>query len=744
MLASRKDIKQPLSPLRIKKRLSRFLGKGLTTSSATSPNSNAEIFHDENSVVTLTTLPTLPLSAAISSSRDSSVKLSRIANKDDNDIISKICICLQDVCVCTPLEPEQPPQPVKLEPRVCKDHTCVCFNQICKCATPLCVCCTIDENAQKVHVKPYSYRPFVSLRTLDEETGAKGTLAQETDAKNAEPLSSLFVPFKDRALDTASLKDSKTYKEPSNLNKKPKELSPKPHEASSIQFSKAIRDFKDAIKRGLEKSYKYKLKIQFKIHSLRRTKTSSLSWFKRRRDYLQGSPSPEASMPLCYRRYDIAPAPVNLSELEKRNYYHEQYLSHQKASDYNGASYLKAVIMRAKMKSSASQIRKIHAKSSTPNFSSNRKSLPRKNLPFVVGHYYAFKSSPVRPARLISPLVTCEETVDEKLARLLAEFARHRSFAAIKAYKFELRIRNRGKGKPFTTQGEHPAVRLPLIPSVTGSQKETKLSKKGESKNKNCDDAINMIEEYAQEMGMLLTTPELKVRMDADNVVSPLRNLNKLKDPTLNSIEIPRMEPGHYSFVRIRSTSKSGETRSAMIVRKDNVGDRKFSSIFRDCIERIDKVPETQSTMSVDSNRGKNETQKDTGKQISSILSAIESMQRATSNDVKERSMKSKACGLQPGSGSLESAAISRSRKVLKKVHRVQERDSKHDNKVQEASCEISTNHRVASRKVVSFKDSSPVTKKVLKESSVLNKSSSTLQHLGTKSLGSVSDIAKR
>ena len=739
MLVSRKDIKQPLSPLRIKKRLSRFLGKGLTASSAASPNSNAEIFHEENSVVTLTTLPTLPLSVAISSSRDSVASSVNLPSKnDDNDIISKICICLQDVCVCTPLEPEQPPQPVKLEPLVCKDHTCVCFNQICKCATPLCVCCTIDENAQKVHDKPYSYRPFVSLGTLNEETDAKGIIAEETDAKNVEPLSSLFVPFEDRALDTASLKDSKTYEDPSSLNKK---FEYKPHEASSIHFSKAFKDFKDAIKRGLEKSYKYKLKVQFKIHSLRRTKTSSLSWFKRRRDHLQGSPSSEASMPLCCRRYDIAPAPVNLSELEKRNYYHEQYLSRQKASDYNGASYLKVVIMRAKMKSSASQIRKIHAKSSTPKFSSHGKSLHRKNLPFVVGHYYTFKNSPVRPASLISPLVPREETVDEKLARLLAEFARHRSFAAIKAYKFELRIRNRRKDKPSTTQEEHPAVRLPLISSSI--QHKTKPSKKGESKNQNCQDAINMIEEYAQEMGMLLTTPELKVRMNADSKdknVSPLRNLNKLKDPTLNGIDIPRMEPGHYSFVRIRSTSKSGETRSAMIVRKDNVGDRKFSSVFRDCIERIDKVPETQSTMSVDSNRGKNETQKETGKQINSILSAIESMHRATPN---ENSMKSKGCGLQPGSGSLEMAANSRSKKVLKKVHRVEERAFEHDDKVQEASCEISTKHRAENRKVVSFKDCSPVTKKVLKESSVLNKSSSTLQHLGTKSLGSISDIAK-
>lgn len=774
MLDSREHIKQPLGPLRIKQRLSRFLGKGLTTSSAASPNSTAEIFYDENSAVTLTTLPTLPLSAAISSSKDSaasSVKFSRLAN-NDNDIISKICICFQDVCVCTPSEPEQPPQPVKLKPRVCKDHTCVCFNQICKCATPLCVCCTIDEkSAQKIHHKPNSYRPFVSLVTTNDTTDAKVTSVGATDAKNVEHLSSLFVP-----LDAASPKDSDSFEKPLKKLKGP---SSKPDEASRIQFFKAMRDFKMAIKKGLEKSYKYKLKIQFKFQSLRRTKTSSLSWFKRRRDN-QETPSPEACMPLCCRRYDITPAPNYFNELKKRNYYHERYLSHQKPSDRSGTSHLRAVIMRAKLKISASQVRKTHAKTSMPKISSNPKSQPRKNLPIVVGEYYAFKSSAVRPVRLISPLLTREETVDEKLARLLAEFARHRSFAATKAYKFELRIRNRGKGKPSTSQVENPAVRLPLVPpSVNVPQKETKPSKKDDSKKQSCQDAITLIEDYAREMGMFLA-PELKVRMDADRkakIVSPLRNLNVLKvidksEPTLDSEEMHRLKPGHYSFVRIRATSKSGETRSAMVVRRDDVGDRKFSSIFRDCIERIDKVPETQSTMSVGAKSFKNETLKETGncnQDISSILNAVESMQRAllshdASNDPKEKNVKSEVSALQPGL--TKSAAISRNSKLLdceeltnqltgkvcesplrdsvKKIYGVEERAFKHasGDEVQETLGKNDTKLRVANGNKILFKDCSPVTKNILKDSSASNKPY-TLQRLGTKSQGSVDHLAK-
>ncbi|RLV87752.1 hypothetical protein JA9_002614 [Meyerozyma sp. JA9] len=708
MLDSGQHIKQPLSPLRVRKRLTRFLLKGMTMSSDASPNSSPEFLHDESSVVTLTTLPTSPLSAALSSSSESvkpSVTFSRIANTNDTDIISKICICFQDVCVCTSLEPEPRPQLVKLEPRVCKDHTCVCFKQICKCATPLCVCCTIDENSvQGTHVKRHSYRPLVSLDTVDEEKDPRGVVA---DANNVETLSSIIVPLEDR-VDPAP--EDKNDKEPPGLHKEPEGSSSKPSEVSPTHFS----SLRDAIKKGLEKSYKYKLKIQFKIHSLRRTKTSSLSWFKRRRDNLQAIPIPEANMALR-RHYDIVPG--LLDELDKRKS-HEQYLSRQKALDYKRVSYVKAVIMRAKMKYPSFQHRKTLAKTAKLKVASNEKSSPRKRSPIIVGDYDAFQSSTSHSVGL-SPI---EKSDNEKLARLLVRFSgKDRSFATTETCSFKLSVSNQGQEKLSSTQVEQPATHLPSIPSsVTVPHKEPTPSKRRDSKKQNGQDAITLIDDYAQEMGLHLTTPESKVRVDVageHSTVSSLRRLNKMKEsePKLKSEELDIPEPGPYSGCRNRTTFTSVETKSVMAVRKLCVGERSIATIFHDCIERIDKVPETHSTLSVASDRMKYEASSETSKQEINSTLKTGPMGSATISQVR---------GLLHCEGSTAKGAgmvHQKSSVLVKKAH------------------EATTSHSVNS-----YKNSLPPAKKVLQESSASNKSSSAHHRLGTKPQGPVSHIVKR
>ena len=265
-----------------------------------------------------------------------------------------------------------------------------------------------------------------------------------------------------------------------------------------------LNGVKGAIKLGAQKTYHFKLRVQYRLRRLRYSR-----WFGRRGAVRR-------------RQRDMTPPSaifLDIHEYLSRNQYHDD--GRRKTS----LSSIKLAMDRTKTRVSKNQAKiNLLQRSDLISFYDGDKVLVRD--PTTGGYRELERLKPVA-LKQIAPLMTREETVDEKLTRLLAQYAARRS-----ALRSD-RIRRGSDVRPSSSKKES-------MPSSSLPRKRDPLPKKVEQKAEpssvcaprvGADEVIEAVENYAKEMGLSLSPKsDLSLRSDGE---LPLRIRSKVELPVV-------------------------------------------------------------------------------------------------------------------------------------------------------------------------------------------------------------------
>ena len=265
-----------------------------------------------------------------------------------------------------------------------------------------------------------------------------------------------------------------------------------------------LNGVKGAIKLGAQKTYHFKLRVQYRLRRLRYSR-----WFGRRGAVRR-------------RQRDMTPPSaifLDIHEYLSRNQYHDD--GRRKTS----LSSIKLAMDRTKTRVSKNQAKiNLLQRSDLISFYDGDKVLVRD--PTTGGYRELERLKPVA-LKQIAPLMTREETVDEKLTRLLAQYAARRS-----ALRSD-RIRRGSDVRPSSSKKES-------MPSSSLPRKRDPLPKKVEQKAEpssvcaprvGADEVIEAVENYAKEMGLSLSPKsDLSLRSDGER---PLRIRSKVELPVV-------------------------------------------------------------------------------------------------------------------------------------------------------------------------------------------------------------------
>ena len=265
-----------------------------------------------------------------------------------------------------------------------------------------------------------------------------------------------------------------------------------------------LNGVKGAIKLGAQKTYHFKLRVQYRLRRLRYSR-----WFGRRGAVRR-------------RQRDMTPPSaifLDIHEYLSRNQYHDD--GRRKTS----LSSIKLAMDRTKTRVSKNQAKiNLLQRSDLISFYDGDKVLVRD--PTTGGYRELERLKPVA-LKQIAPLMTREETVDEKLTRLLAQYAARRS-----ALRSD-RIRRGSDVRPSSSKKES-------MPSSSLPRKRDPLPKKVEQKAEpssvcaprvGADELTEAVENDAKEMGWRLSPKsDLSLRSDGE---LPLRIRSKVELPVV-------------------------------------------------------------------------------------------------------------------------------------------------------------------------------------------------------------------
>ena len=265
-----------------------------------------------------------------------------------------------------------------------------------------------------------------------------------------------------------------------------------------------LNGVKGAIKLGAQKTYHFKLRVQYRLRRLRYSR-----WFGRRGAVRR-------------RQRDMTPPSaifLDIHEYLSRNQYHDD--GRRKTS----LSSIKLAMDRTKTRVSKNQAKiNLLQRSDLISFYDGDKVLVRD--PTTGGYRELERLKPVA-LKQIAPLMTREETVDETLTRRLAQYAARRS-----ALRSD-RIRRGSDVRPSSSKKES-------MPSSSLPRKRDPLPKKVEQKAEpssvcaprvGADEVIEAVENYAKEMGLSLSPKaDLSLRSDGE---LPLRIRSKVELPVV-------------------------------------------------------------------------------------------------------------------------------------------------------------------------------------------------------------------
>lgn len=336
--------------------------------------------------------------------------------------LSKLCVCLQDVCVCSPLRVLLQKLLIKLaRAGVCHDHTCVCFLSPCSCLTPLCICWSTGETG---FPRVEASHSELTINSNPEATTVPATPAKKVDAHSSRRFVEQLEPLSSSESSIFDLNSLKTSEDEEHS----------PTMIASNSPSKLER-LKNSFLKGREKTCKLKVQMKFKLRDIHE---ANLSLWREltKPHYKIDSHKPGDSMPLCCRPFDIEPAPFYWSKSEKSRYYYEQYLKHDTSMppDRVPLTAIREMVLRLKAEILKNEMRTeqlLKMKGKSDNFN---KFHTRTLLSYGNSDIYKRQKVPQVEFLSVSPLSLNRKSSDEKFGRSLETIAKNlRANAAIEA-----------------------------------------------------------------------------------------------------------------------------------------------------------------------------------------------------------------------------------------------------------------------------------------------------------------------
>lgn len=291
---------------------------------------------------------------------------------------------------------------------------------------------------------------------------------------------------------------------------------------------------KGAIKIGAQKTYHLKLRAQFKLRRLRHSR-----WFGWR------------ARSLRRRQRDMTPPSAIFLDIHE---YLSRNQCHHDGRQKTNLNSVKLAMDRTKARVSKNQAKiNLLQRSGLMSFYDGDKVVVRD--PLTGGYRELERLKPVAP-KPIAPLFTREESVDEKLARLLAEYARRRSALRTDRIKRGSDGRSSSSKKVSMPSSSSPKKRSPLPKEVEKKAEPTPVC----ATRAGTYEVIEAVENYAKEMGLSLSPKsDLSLRSDCE---LPLRIRSKIASLTAvcDNIKTIAKSTRKNSDAKLNLSNKTGST----------------------------------------------------------------------------------------------------------------------------------------------------------------------------------------
>lgn len=286
-----------LSTLKMNLDLFNWFNRGGNSSASRTPLLGAAL-EVESACISATTIPTLPLSDGDCMLNRSTLSEKLLVKGDilRSDYISKICVCFTTTCICSF---KKTPTKARKSAKLSQHHDRAHIASEHKC------CCSCHKE-QEIAADNESLLQAVS-EAADDHMRNVHKLSEFTES----------LSVADRFL-TGELASGHELSTANAFL---------PHPTALLLFTlfiaRSFYDIGETIKRGIERTHRFQMKLRMKLR-LRRMGYYILSPTNsfRRPDI---SP-PGDSMPLCCRDLNIAPDPAANTDLQKQNYYFQEYL----------------------------------------------------------------------------------------------------------------------------------------------------------------------------------------------------------------------------------------------------------------------------------------------------------------------------------------------------------------------------------------------------------------------------------